>query len=86
VSALPLTPRCSQHSTLLRFDVWRRAGARAVEMEAATLFALGALRGIPVACALVITDVLGEQRERIAPEALIEAGLAVGRLGAAALV
>jgi uridine phosphorylase len=69
-----------------RFDVWRRAGARAVEMEAATLFALGALRGIPVACALVITDVLGEQRERIAPEALIEAGLAVGRLGAAALV
>ena len=68
-----------------RFDHWRAAGALAVEMEAATLFAVGALRGIQVACALVVTDVLTGERERISPEALLEAGQAVGRLGAQAL-
>jgi uridine phosphorylase len=68
-----------------RFDEWRRAGARAVEMEAATLFAVGRLRGIAVACVVAITDVLGESRERIEPQALLDAGLAVGRLGAAGL-
>lgn len=68
-----------------RVERWRRAGARAVEMEAATLFAVGVLRGVQVACVLAITDVLGAQRERIEPEALANAGLAVGRLGAAAL-
>jgi uridine phosphorylase len=69
-----------------RFERWRGAGARAVEMEAATLFAVGALRGVAVACVLVITDVLGARRERIGPEELLSAGLAVGRVGAAALV
>jgi uridine phosphorylase len=54
-------------------------------MEAATLFAVGALRGIQVACALVVTDVLTGGRERISPAALLEAGQAVGRLGAQAL-
>ena len=68
-----------------RFDSWRTAGALAVEMEAAALFAVGRLRGVPVACALAITDVLGEERERIEPAALVQAGIAVGRLGAAAL-
>jgi uridine phosphorylase len=68
-----------------RFEGWRSAGARAVEMEAATLFALGALRGVAVGCALAITDLLGGPRERIDAAALHEAGLAVGRLGAAAL-
>jgi uridine phosphorylase len=68
-----------------RFDAWRAAGALAIEMEAATLFAVGALRGIPVACALAITDLLGSGRERIDHDALVQAGLAVGRLGAAAL-
>ena len=60
-------------------------GALAVEMEAATLFALGALRGVAVGCALAITDLLAGPRERIDAAALHEAGLAVGRLGAAAL-
>ena len=68
-----------------RFEGWRSAGARAVEMEAATLFALGALRGVAVGCALAITDLLAGPRERIDAAALHEAGLAVGRLGAAAL-
>jgi len=68
-----------------RLRSWRDAGALAVEMEAATLFALGAVRGVAVGCALAITDVLGAQRERIDARRMHEAGLAVGRLGAAAL-
>jgi hypothetical protein len=46
---------------------------------------VGALRGVAVACALAITDQLTGERERIDAAALSEAGLAVGRLGAAAL-
>jgi uridine phosphorylase len=64
---------------------WLQRGARAVEMEAATLFAVGALRGIAVGCALAISDRLDGPRRRIEHERLLEAGLAVGRLGAAAL-
>jgi uridine phosphorylase len=69
-----------------RFEAWRDAGALAVEMEAATLFAVGRLRGIQVACALVMTDVLTDERERIDHDALTAAGLAVGRLGLDALL
>jgi len=68
-----------------RFADWRARGAVAVEMECAALFALGARRGVQVACALVVTDRLHGPRERIEPAALHDAGLAVGRLGAAAL-
>lgn len=68
-----------------RLRGWRAAGALAVEMEAAALFAVGRLRGVQIACALAVTDVLGETRERIEPAALAQAGLAVGRLGAVAL-
>ncbi len=69
-----------------RLRRWHAQGALAVEMECAALFALGALRGVAVGCALAITDQLAAgARERIDPAALHEAGLAVGRLGAAAL-
>lgn len=68
-----------------RFEHWRAQGALAVEMEAAALFAVGRLRGVAVACALAISDVLVGQRERIEPDALHEAGLSVGLLGARAL-
>jgi uridine phosphorylase len=68
-----------------RFEHWRDLGARAVEMEAAALFAVGRLRGVAVGCALAITDLLGGGRERIDAAALHAAGIAVGRLGAAAL-
>jgi uridine phosphorylase len=68
-----------------RFATWRDAGALAVEMEAAALFAIGALRGISVGCAVAISDRLIGARERIDHELLLEAGIAVGRLGAAAL-
>jgi uridine phosphorylase len=68
-----------------RFARWREQGARAVEMEAASLFALGALRRVAVGCVLAITDQLSGPRQRIDAAALHEAGLAVGRAGAAAL-
>jgi uridine phosphorylase len=68
-----------------RFALWHAQGARAVEMECAALFALAALRGVAVGCALAITDELTGERERIDADALADAGLAVGRLGAAAL-
>jgi uridine phosphorylase len=68
-----------------RVEHWRALGALAVEMEAAALFALGRLRGVAVGCALAITDVLAGERTRIDDAALHDAGLAVGRLGAAAL-
>jgi len=69
-----------------RFSQWRAQGALAVEMECAALFALGALRGVAVGCALAVTDQLAAgARERIDAAGLQEAGLAVGRLGAAAL-
>lgn len=65
---------------------WRRAGARAVEMEAAALFALGPRVGVAVAALLVVTDLLGEQgRERIADDRLEAAVEAMGGVAAAAL-
>jgi uridine phosphorylase len=68
-----------------RFERWRGQGARAVEMEAAALFALAALRGVAVGCVLAITDQLSGPRRRIDAAGLHDAGLEVGRAGAAAL-
>lgn len=64
---------------------WRRAGAVAVEMEAATLFAVGAKLKIPVGCALVVSDLLGDGRLRIDDDSLLAAAEAMGRVAAAAL-
>jgi uridine phosphorylase len=91
--------RCAPHATTAtivssdlfyevgepRFADWHAEGALAVEMEAATLFALGALRGIAVGCVLAISDLLSGPRERIDAKRQHDAGLAVGRIGAAAL-
>ena len=61
---------------------WRERGAVAVEMEAATLFTLGARLEVATACALVVTDVFENgERRRIGDEELTEA---VERMGAAA--
>lgn len=64
----------------------RRAhpGALAVEMEAAALFAVGADHGIPVGCALVVSDTFDDDgaRCRIEDDRLVES---VERMGAAAL-
>jgi DeoD family purine-nucleoside phosphorylase len=68
---------------------WRAAGAVAVEMEAAALFAVGARAGVPVACVLAVSDLLGEdiedERERIDDETLLLAAQEMGRLAAGAL-
>jgi DeoD family purine-nucleoside phosphorylase len=72
---------------------WRAAGAVAVEMEAATLFAVGMRHGVPVGCMLTVSDILSEeeptqpgtQRAHIDDEALLDAAHAMGRLAVSAL-
>jgi uridine phosphorylase len=65
---------------------WASAGALAVEMEAATLFALAARRGCAAAAALIVSDaVLPGPRVRIAQEQLEPAVARLGELAARAL-
>ena len=65
-----------------RPDEWRARGAVAVEMEAATLFTLGARLGVATACVLAVSDTFeGGNRSRIGDE---ELAAAAERLGAAA--
>ena len=66
---------------------WRRAGALAVEMEAATLFTLAARRGVAAGCVLAISDLLRDgRRVRIADPELQSAAERIGRVAVAALV
>jgi DeoD family purine-nucleoside phosphorylase len=74
----------------LFYDDGRRPsapGALAIEMEAATLFAVGAARGIPVACVLAVSDTFDAhgERRRIADPALLAAASRMGAVAAAAL-
>jgi uridine phosphorylase len=65
---------------------WVRAGAIAVEMEAATVFRVAARHGLAAACVLTVSDrVVAGARERITVEALEEAEKALGLAAAAAL-
>jgi DeoD family purine-nucleoside phosphorylase len=70
-----------------RMHAWSEQGALAVEMEAATLFAVGARAGVPTACLLIVTDTFDEQgtRTRIDDLALGQAVEAMGAAAAAAL-
>jgi DeoD family purine-nucleoside phosphorylase len=69
-----------------RMERWVRAGAVAVEMEAAALFTVAARHGAAAACLLAVTDLLtGGGRERIGPDALEAAESAMGVAGLAAL-
>jgi uridine phosphorylase len=62
--------------------VWTEAGAVAVEMETATIFALARRRGIAAASALGVTDVAtAEGTLRATPEQIEEIGLRVGEAG-----
>jgi DeoD family purine-nucleoside phosphorylase len=68
-----------------RSGQWSAAGAVAVEMEAATLFAVGARANVQVGCALVVSDLLADNsRTRIGEEDLLTAAEAMGRVAAAA--
>ncbi len=61
---------------------WSEAGALAVEMEAATLFALAGARGAQAAALLVVSDIVLPERTRIGQE---ELRAAERRMGEAAL-
>lgn len=61
---------------------WAAEGALAVEMEAATLFALAAARGVEAAALLVVSDIILPERVRIDPD---ELRAAERRMGEAAL-
>ena len=67
-----------------RADEWRAAGAVAVEMEAATIFALAARHGLAAACVCVVSDLV-PTLERIGDEALLAAEEEMGRVALAAL-
>jgi uridine phosphorylase len=65
---------------------WAARGAVAVEMEAATIFQVAALRGVRAACVLGVTDAPAEDGARRASQEEIETiGLRVGEAGYLAL-
>ena len=64
---------------------WREAGALAVEMETATVFALAAARGVQAAALLVVSDLVLPERARIDREELRAAEQRMGRSALAAL-
>jgi uridine phosphorylase len=61
------------------------AGATVVEMETATLFALGARRGVATGALLIVSDVIVPERTRIDPDALRAAEHRLGELAVRAL-
>ena len=68
-----------------RQNDWVAAGALAVEMEAATVFAVAARHGVRAACLLAVSDTLVRGRERLDDESLARVGEELGQVGAAAL-
>jgi DeoD family purine-nucleoside phosphorylase len=65
---------------------WADAGALAVEMETATLFALAARRGLAAASALIVSDlVLPGPPVRIEPDRLAQAVVSLGEVAGRAL-
>ncbi len=65
---------------------WRADGALAVEMETATLFVLAERRRVEAGSVLLVTDVLGDVRERIDQDALHEGEIELARLALAGLI
>lgn len=68
-----------------REQSWLEAGALAVEMQAATLFALAARRGLSAASLLIVSDLVLGDRARINPEALRADELRMGEVALTAL-
>jgi DeoD family purine-nucleoside phosphorylase len=64
---------------------WLSDGALAVEMEAATLFALAERRGFDAGAILIVSDVIIPERRRIDPESLRSAEIRLGEIAARAL-
>jgi DeoD family purine-nucleoside phosphorylase len=68
-----------------RFGRWASRGLLAVEMEAATLFTVAALRGVQAGCLLAVSDVLVGGRSRITDDDLADAVERMARIAIAAL-
>jgi uridine phosphorylase len=69
-----------------RVEAWRRRGAVAVEMEAATVFTLGRRLGVAAACILAVSDTFENgDRQRIGDQELAEAAERMGSVAAEAL-
>jgi uridine phosphorylase len=66
-------------------EAWLAAGALAVEMESAALFALAARRGVQAASLLLVSDLLVPRRVRIDPGVLEAGERRLGELAAQAL-
>ncbi len=65
---------------------WVRRGASVVEMEAATILAVAARRGVAAACVVAVTDVPAPGgARRVDPELLERIGLRLGEAGYAAI-
>lgn len=64
---------------------WRADGAVAVEMETATLFALGARHRVAAASLLIVSDLILPARQRIDADALTDAEHRLGDVAARAL-
>lgn len=65
---------------------WLGAGALAVDMETATLYALAQRRGLRAASLLLVTDLLEPERTRIADEALPDHERRLGDVALSALM
>jgi DeoD family purine-nucleoside phosphorylase len=68
-----------------REQVWIEAGALAVEMETATLFALAAKRGLQAGALLIVSDIVLPARRRIDEHDLRDAEHRMGAVAARAL-
>jgi uridine phosphorylase len=68
-----------------RAEEWVAKGARAVEMEAATIMHLATRHGCAAGCVLVVSDGVLPHRRRLDDEALAAAGERMGRVAADAL-
>jgi uridine phosphorylase len=66
-------------------QTWLAAGALAVEMESAALFALAARRGVSAGALLLVSDLLVPSRVRIDPAALQDGERRLGELAVQAL-
>ena len=64
---------------------WLAQGARAVEMETATLFALAHRRGLAAAAVLMVSDLVLPKRARLPAQSLRERERALGELGLSGL-
>lgn len=51
-------------------QLWNFLGVLAVEMEAAVVFTLAAMRGLRAGCLLTVSDVIGREKVRIPDEAM----------------